>query len=107
MNWTENFAPLVSAYKRDSTVNVYDVLFLQVILKEESYTSVHGMLDCAPRYTIECFPVITLHNYLPCSIKYKIKVGFHFLFHLNFVWNIFFCIFAGIKSSKKSCSARK
>ena len=47
--------------------------FIQTVAEFESYTSVHGMLNDIPRYIVNCYPPIILHNYLPYVVVYKAK----------------------------------
>eukprot|EP00111_Clytia_hemisphaerica_P024656 TCONS_00072678-protein len=73
LNWSDLKTSNEKQFSCPSPDKSADPFYMQVVMKEETYSSVHGMLDCVPRYTLECFPVITLHNYLPCTINYKIK----------------------------------
>lgn len=56
------------------------ILFAQVIVENDVYSSIHGMLESVPRYTLHCYPPIVLHNYLPYPIFYRAKVSTYLFF---------------------------
>ena len=47
--------------------------YIQAVIENDTYTSIHGMLSAVPHYIINCYPPIILHNYLPYGVLYKSK----------------------------------
>lgn len=73
ISWSDLLEERQKQYVCTNPVEDSDDFYVQVIVENDVYSSIHGMLESVPRYTLHCYPPIVLHNYLPYPIFYRAK----------------------------------